>query len=145
MQNRGISIWGYVYQNPSEILIKFPDFADLEVRGKNIRDAENKGYEALEEAITNILNSGGELPIFKKNFQVKKLREAEVKNGKSFSLMAFVFPLPIKSTPIRFNVIANQGEVSRIDKAAQICGQSRSRFIIDAALERAEKIKKTDL
>jgi predicted RNase H-like HicB family nuclease len=142
-QGRSFNIFGYVYDGRSkgdEVAISFPDFPGLEAKGKNVSDAENKAYRVLKERLDALAATGEPLPLFKRNFQIMKEQKEAFRAGKPFAVMAFILE-PARPAPIRFNIIANEGEIARIDAAAEELGVSRSRFLIEAGLERAKVVR----
>lgn len=141
VEQRGLTIFGYLRQEKNGGWRgSFPDFEGLEFRGKNVSEAETKGYAALNERIEAIISSGQKLPVLKKNFQVAREQNEAIKRGNPFTLLAFVFGNPVKSASIRFNIIATEAEVAKIDMAATSQSLSRSRYLVEAGLERADKV-----
>ncbi|MDD2325171.1 MAG: type II toxin-antitoxin system HicB family antitoxin [Alphaproteobacteria bacterium] len=143
VEQRGLTIFGYLRQEKNGGWRgSFPDFDGIEFRGKNVSEVETKGYAVLNEQIEAIIAAGKKLPVFKKNFQVARDQKEEAKSGNPFTVLAFVFGNPAKPASIRFNIIATEAEVAKIDKAATSQGLSRSRYLVEAGLERADKISK---
>jgi len=114
----------------------FPDFPGCVRAGKTPEEALHMAKEALIFHIEGMLEDGEDIPEPTPFADV--LESPEENAGKGCALTMMRIPKPRKS--VRFNIHASAAELARIDQAAESLGKARSRFLIESALERVDRL-----
>jgi predicted RNase H-like HicB family nuclease len=114
--------------------ISFPDFPGCVAGGRTLNEVLRRGREALATHVATLLETGMTMPAIRDLDAIR----ADPERAEDFvdaSLVTTVdLDLPGKS--VRVNVSFDEKLLARIDRAAAEEGESRSRFLAEAARKR---------
>ncbi len=114
--------------------ISFPDFPGCVSGGRTLDEAIRRGRETLASHVVFMIREGEILPSIRDLDAVKADSEAAPAIADAALVTAVDLDLPGKS--VRVNVSIDEKLLARIDRAAEAEGESRSRFLAEAARKR---------
>jgi len=114
--------------------ISFPDFPGCVAGGRTLDEVLRRGREALATHVTARLDAGMALPAIRDLDALRADRELAEDFSDAALVTAVDLDLPGKS--VRVNVSLDETLLARIDRAAAAEGESRSRFLAEAARKR---------
>ena len=141
---------GLLYKDAdSDFGISFPDFPGCVAAGETSRQAYEEARAALEFHIAGLLEDGEQLPQPREiedlagETDFARIDDDALNNAGEESQQGQPLPVYITvtipgNTIVRFNISASALDINIIDHAAERIGKSRSRFMLDSALERAK-------
>jgi len=123
--------------------VSFPDFPGCVSAGKTMNEAIENAKEALIFHIEGMIEDGEDIPEPTELFDATIKEDGYIKTIDEIRDRPFIptlINIPKPSKSVRFNIHATSAELMRIDKAAESLGKPRSRFLIESALEKAERL-----
>ncbi len=114
----------------SDYGVSFPDFPGCITAGATLDEAKDMALEALTFHIEGMKEDGDDIP-------EPTSIDAIMKHPDFADGVAFLVTVEDPDKTIRFNVTAPQSALNKIDEAARALGKPRSRFLVEAALEKA--------
>ena len=114
--------------------ISFPDFPGCVSGGRTLDEALRRGRETLATHVGALTSEGIALPIVRDIDAVRADPESAPDFADAILVSAVELDLPGKS--VRVNVSFDEKLLARIDRAAEAEGESRSRFLAEAARKR---------
>lgn len=123
---------GIIHEENGVFGISFPDFPGAVSTGDNIEEAIAKGTQLLAFHVSGMIEDKQAIPALR-TLSTITAEEAEWLEGG----VAVLIPVELPSKTVRINISLDENALERIDRAASLAGQSRSTFLVKAALERA--------
>jgi len=114
--------------------ISFPDFPGCVSGGRTLDEALRRGRETLASHVAFMIDEGGPLPSIRDLDAVQA--DAEVAPSIADATLATAIELDLPGKSVRVNVSLDEKLLARIDRAAEAEGESRSRFLAEAARRR---------
>lgn len=110
--------------------IVFPDFPGCVSAGANAEEATRNALEALLLHIEGMIEEGLALPEPSPPDAPLPAWLAELDPSRCIRLL---LPVELAEKPVRVNIMIEEGLLARIDRVAELRGQSRSAFLAEAA------------
>ncbi len=123
---------GIIHEEEGVFGISFPDFPGAISTGESIEEAVSKGAQMLAFHVDGMVEDKEDLPALRSFAQIKA-EEAEWAEGG----VAVAVPVELPGKSVRINISVDERALERIDRAAKAVGQTRSGYLVNAALERA--------
>ena len=114
--------------------ISFPDFPGCVSGGRTLDEALRRGRETLAAHVAFLLAEGRALPDVRDLDAVRA--DAELREDFSDATLVTAIDLDLPGKSVRVNVSLDEKLLARIDRAAKAEGESRSRFLAEAARKR---------
>ena len=114
--------------------ISFPDFPGCVSGGASLEEALRRGRETLATHVAFLIDEGMSLPAVRDVDAVRADSELTSDLADATLMTAVELDLPGKS--VRVNVSFDEKLLARIDRAAEAEGESRSRYLAEAARRR---------
>jgi predicted RNase H-like HicB family nuclease len=114
--------------------ISFPDFPGCVSGGASLEEALRRGRETLATHVSFLIDEGMSLPAVRDVDAVRADSELTSDLADATLMTAVELDLPGKS--VRVNVSFDEKLLARIDRAAEAEGESRSRYLAEAARRR---------
>lgn len=128
MQN----VVGIIHEEDGVFGISFPDFPGAVSTGKSEEEAIAKGMQVLAFHIDGMVEDKEPMPHLR-TLSALRAEEADwLEDG-----VAVLVPVELPGKSTRINISVDESALERIDRAAKAVGQSRSSYLVKAALERA--------
>ena len=114
--------------------ISFPDFPGCVSGGRTLDEALRRGRETLASHVAFMIDESGPLSSIRDLDAIRADTEVAPSIADATLVTAVELDLPGKS--VRVNVSFDEKLLARIDRAAEAEGESRSRFLAEAARKR---------
>lgn len=114
--------------------IGFPDFPGAVSGGETMDEALRRGREVLATHVEALLDAGQDMPALRTLDEMKADPALAEDFGDVAAVTAIALDLPGRA--VRVNISMDENLIARIDAAARARGESRSRFLAEAARTR---------
>jgi predicted RNase H-like HicB family nuclease len=114
--------------------ISFPDFPGCVSGGRTLDEALRRGRETLASQVAFMIDEGGPLSSIRDLDAIRA--DAEVAPSIADATLVTAVELDLPGKSVRVNVSFDEKLLARIDRAAEAEGESRSRFLAEAARKR---------
>jgi predicted RNase H-like HicB family nuclease len=114
--------------------ISFPDFPGCVSGGRTLDEALRRGRETLASHVAFMIDEGGPLPSIRDLDAIRA--DAEIAPSIADATLVTAVELDLPGKSVRVNVSFDEKLLARIDRAAEAEGESRSRFLAEAARRR---------
>jgi predicted RNase H-like HicB family nuclease len=114
--------------------ISFPDFPGCISGGRTLDEALRRGRETLASHVAFMIDEGERLPSVRDLDAIRA--DAEVAPSIADAALVTAVELDLPGKSVRVNVSIDEKLLARIDRAAEAEGESRSRFLAEAARRR---------
>lgn len=111
--------------------IGFPDFPGAVSGGATLDEALARGHDTLTAHVAAFVQAGLDLPPIRTLDEIKADPTCAEDLGDAALVAVVTVELPGKA--VRLNISMDEALVARIDAAARARGESRSRFLAEAA------------
>lgn len=110
--------------------VVFPDFPGCVTTGRDAEEATRNALEALLLHVEGMIEEGLELP--EPSLPDAPLPDwlAELAPSRCIRVL---LPVELAEKPVRVNIMIEEGLLARIDRVAELRGQTRSAFLAEAA------------
>lgn len=116
-------------EGTSDFGVSFPDFPGCVTAGSNLQEAMTMAQEALAGHIALMVDTGQAVP-------APSAADAVMQDSDFQDAVLAVVDVSVPSRTIRVNITVEESDLAQIDAAAVAHGLSRSKFLVDSALER---------
>lgn len=110
--------------------VVFPDFPGCVTVGRDAEEATRNALEALLLHIEGMIEEGIELPAPSPPDAPLADWLAELDPSRCIRVL---LPVELAEKPVRVNIMIEEGLLARIDRVAELRGQTRSAFLAEAA------------
>ncbi|MFG1393709.1 type II toxin-antitoxin system HicB family antitoxin [Xanthobacter agilis] len=123
---------GIIHEEGGVFGISFPDFPGAVSTGDGFEDAIAKGAQVLAFHVAGMIEDKDSIPEPRPLRAILAAAPEWLEGG-----VAVLIPVDLPGKSVRINISVDENALNRIDRAAKAAGQTRSAFLVKAALERA--------
>lgn len=114
----------------SDFGVSFPDFPGCITAGRTLEEARRMAVEALALHIQGMVEDGTPVPEPSKLDDLEN--DPDLRQG-----VAVLVTAKLPSRRVRVNITAMESQIAEIDRLAEKAGLTRSRYIVQRALDRS--------
>lgn len=129
-----VAIVAVIHGNAGAYGISFPDFPGCVSGGRTVDEALRRGRETLAAHVAFLLAEGKALPDIRDLDAIRA--DPALAEDFSDATLVTAIDLDLRGKSVRVNVSLDEKLLARIDRAAEAEGESRSRFLAEAARKR---------